>query len=144
MLVNPDNAFGNGFLLPAGPLREPKANINRAGKVVTVNKTLLIPEGLGNVIAFTGIAQPDSFFKALENQGIKLISKKIFPDHYLYTKKDLEALVSEASAAGADALVTTEKDMVKIEPLINELGSKFPVYALKLKVDVDLERLLQE
>lgn len=138
VLVDPDKGYGNGFMLPAGPLREPKININRAHRVITVNKSLLIPEGLNNVIAFTGIAQPDSFFKFLKDQGVKLISKKVFPDHHLYTKKDLETLIVEADTTGAEALVTTEKDMVKI----NNLNSKIPVYALKLKVDVDIEKLL--
>ncbi len=159
-LVDSKKGFGNGFMLPAGPLREPKSNINRADKVIIVNKfpynvppeyenaiicelTPEVPADITNAVAFSGIAQPDLFFAALKKNNIKLTSKHIFPDHYIYTKKDLDMLLIRAKTDGAEALITTEKDMVKIEPLLSEPDTTIPVYAVKLRVNLDLKRLLE-
>jgi len=159
VLVDSKKKGGNGFLLPAGPLREPEKNIKRAHKVILVNKypynevpehknayicrlTPEIPEGITTAAAFSGIAQPDMFFKALESNNIRLISKKVFPDHHQYTKKDVQNLLNQAEADGVEAIITTEKDMVKIEPLLAETAAPIPVFALKLKVELDTEGLL--
>lgn len=163
VLIDAAKKFGNTMLLPAGPLREHLKNIKRADKIVIVNKQPLVeiqelrdkfktamvcelstekPENITNAAAFTGIAQPDTFFNSLKKDGITLASTKIFPDHHLYTKKDVEILMAEAISAGAQALLTTEKDMVKIEPFVDELDTQIPVCAVKLKVNLDIEKLL--
>ncbi|NLF82378.1 MAG: tetraacyldisaccharide 4'-kinase [Candidatus Gastranaerophilales bacterium] len=101
---------------------------------------------ISSAVAFAGIAQPESFFSLLEAQGIRLAEKKVFPDHYLYRKEDVEALIETAQSTGANSIITTEKDAVKIQPLIsNAPTSQISVYALKLKVDLclDLERCLK-
>jgi tetraacyldisaccharide 4'-kinase len=61
------------------------------------------------VFAFAGLADNDQFFKSL---GLELAGTRSFPDHHRYTAADIEAIRREA--ANADAIVTTEKDAVKI------------------------------
>lgn len=183
VLIDGIKAFGNGLLLPAGPLREPVSQVKRADKVIIVNKrpydktageqcekvfdyiyekynkeTLfckLKPDKIYDLktnteikppktLAFAGIGQPDFFFNSLRNNGIELVSEKVFTDHYLYTKPDIKNLIEEAVKKGADSIITTEKDAVKIMPFLNEIDSEIRICALKLSVKLDLEELLNE
>lgn len=66
------------------------------------------------ICAFCGIARPDSFKKLLENAGVKLLSFIPFPDHYAYTRHDLEALKNQFLPQSADYWVTTEKDAMRL------------------------------
>ena len=65
-----------------------------------------------------------------------------FDDHYEYTKEDIKNLEALAKKRAAKCLVTTEKDAVKIAELTEDLS--LPVFALKLKTDVDVEHILSE
>jgi len=65
--------------------------------------------------AFAGIARPNRFFEDLKNAGLVLAGSRNFPDHHVYGPADLRRLEREAQAAGAAALVTTEKDAVRIQ-----------------------------
>ncbi|OGI02568.1 MAG: tetraacyldisaccharide 4'-kinase [Candidatus Melainabacteria bacterium GWF2_37_15] len=143
VLVDSEKLYGNGFLLPAGPLREPVSELRRATRIIKPEKYCEKINGINRVLAFTGIAQPDSFFKFLEEQSIEIIIKKVFPDHYLYTEEDIKTLCDEAQKVDAEALITTEKDIVKIEPILDKVGSQIPIHALKLKVNLDVENILQ-
>lgn len=175
LLVDSEKEFGNGFLLPAGALREPIGQIKRADKVVIVNKNssanaeklqkmfvekygkdaciceftacgiydILTNQPVSEIktaAVFTGIAQPESFFSLLEQKGINLVVKKVFPDHYLYTSGDIEVILKEAQTAGVDAIIATEKDCVKIKPFLEKI--QIPVCALKLKLNLDIEVIL--
>jgi tetraacyldisaccharide 4'-kinase len=64
-------------------------------------------------IAFTGIGNPDNFFKLLLNNNIKITKTIIYPDHFQYTKKDYNYLLHEAKKNNCH-LITTEKDYVRI------------------------------
>lgn len=64
-------------------------------------------------VAFCGIAQPESFFKIFENEGILIVGKKIFPDHHKYTVQDLTILIKFVKKLGCNKLITTEKDSVR-------------------------------
>jgi len=66
--------------------------------------------GTGPFFAFCGIGNPRAFFLDLQNWQIPVAGTKAFPDHHRYTAGELHALVRSAQAAGARALVTTEKD----------------------------------
>jgi len=66
--------------------------------------------------AFCGIGNPASFIASLEAQGIPLAGREFFEDHHLYTQKDVLRLAEAARQAGADRLITTEKDAMKIGP----------------------------
>jgi tetraacyldisaccharide 4'-kinase len=66
--------------------------------------------GSGPFFAFCGIGNPRAFFLDLQNWHIPVASTKAFPDHHRYTPAEVQSLVQSAQAAGARALVTTEKD----------------------------------
>lgn len=67
------------------------------------------------VFAFCGIANPDSFKKTLLAVQASLLSFEIFPDHHRFNGKELEALKAGFIKSGADYLVTTEKDAVRLQ-----------------------------
>ena len=46
----------------------------------------------------------------------KIVARRPFPDHHAFTRADLQGLISAATAAGATALVTTEKDAMRLPP----------------------------
>lgn len=123
--------FGNGFLLPAGPLRETKSAIRRADAVILIKRKNVMPDFAlptnipifyaknseicpygddTNVIAFAGIGYPEKFFN---NVPCNVIEKISFPDHYQYTDTDIKNLINKASEKNAK-LLTTEKDWVRI------------------------------
>jgi tetraacyldisaccharide 4'-kinase len=132
--------YGNGFMLPAGPLREPPSRLETVDAVVVNGgkaspdaakafgmklegrefRNLLNPEhivGPGyfqtrRVRAIAGIGNPARFFSHLEALGLRF-EAQTFPDHYRYRPSDL-------AAAGMDAIVMTEKDAVKCAPFAAE------------------------
>ena len=123
---------GNGFLLPAGPLREPRRAVRRADAVIVIrsdcprkrfnlptdipvfyatNKTISPYSENQKLFAFAGIGYPKKFFKSIKN----VVGKKSFADHYQYTDEDLKKLFELADKKGA-RLITTETDWVRIPP----------------------------
>lgn len=83
------------------------------------------------VLAFSGIADPEGFAQGLSRSGWRLATSLAFPDHHSYRSGDMRILVETARKAGAEALVTTAKDAVKLPD-----ASLWP---LKLHVlDVDM------
>ena len=66
-------------------------------------------------MAFAGIGSPESFFRLLRDNGLKVKREISFPDHYNYTKKEIENLVLKAKEDGL-TLLTTEKDFFRIKP----------------------------
>ena len=122
--------FGNGFLLPAGPLRQPKSVLKNADAIIVIRnknkkKNFVLPENVPvfyaknqtvspydddeKLVAFAGIGYPKKFFNALKN----VVAKRAFPDHYQYTQQDIEQLLSLAEKKKAK-LITTEKDWVRL------------------------------
>ena len=123
--------FGNGLLLPAGPLREKKNAIERADAVIVIKRKnvargFALPTNIPvfnaqnseicpydektNVIAFAGIGYPEKFF---DNVPAKIVEKISYPDHYQYTDNDIKDLIERANKKNAK-LLTTEKDWVRI------------------------------
>ncbi|MFQ6110998.1 MAG: tetraacyldisaccharide 4'-kinase [Nitrospinota bacterium] len=76
-------------------------------------------DALGNTpfLALCGIASPESFFSFLRELGLSPRGELALSDHYRYCREDLPSLREAARAAGASAIVTTQKDAVKLEPL---------------------------
>lgn len=64
--------------------------------------------------AFSGIGNPAVFPVDLREWGLAPVGYKIFPDHHRYTQHNLSAITAEARAAGADALMCTEKDIFNL------------------------------
>jgi tetraacyldisaccharide 4'-kinase len=92
--------------------------------------------------AFTGIAQPEYFFNHLKGLHIELVETEEFTDHHLYTEHDLKDIIQKAKEADADSIITTEKDAVKLLPLISKINTEIPIFALKLELDIDLDNLI--
>lgn len=68
------------------------------------------------VLALAGIAEPEGFFRAVREAGIPVASTRAFRDHYPYSPQDVVRLFADAQSAGASALLTTEKDYVRLLP----------------------------
>jgi tetraacyldisaccharide 4'-kinase len=152
--------WGNGRLLPAGPLREPLHTLARADLVVATGTASVSAEEVAGavlrhaphapvvtatlepvacwearrmeavpltrlagarVVPFAGIAAPAAFAATLRELDVTG-DVVVFPDHHWYSRDDVRRL--EARAAGADALVTTEKDWVRLR---GRLGAGPPV-----------------
>lgn len=87
-------------------------------------------------VAFAGIGNPDAFFRCLPTWGIEPIAVRSFRDHYRYADADLHHLVAWAAAQGADALVCTEKDGVKLEALPGFATLPLPCYQVQVGFDL--------
>jgi tetraacyldisaccharide 4'-kinase len=85
------------------------------------------------VFAFSGIATPESFEKFLRDLGALLVGRERFLDHYRFEKEDLAELFTLAAREGAECLVTTEKDAVRLSA---DLACPLPLYYLRLEIDI--------
>ncbi|MDD9301051.1 MAG: tetraacyldisaccharide 4'-kinase [Desulfobacter sp.] len=65
---------------------------------------------------FSGIARNDSFRKTVAQLGVKVVDHLEFKDHYRYKRADFETIGDRAKTAGADLILTTEKDWAKVDP----------------------------
>ncbi len=84
------------------------------------------------VLAFCGIARPESFGQILLSLKTQIIAQETFPDHYWYGPKDWERLFDRAKYLKADALVTTEKDLVRLKNLCAKPES-IPLWAICIR-----------
>lgn len=82
--------------------------------------------------AFSGIASPASLKGQFASYGATFAGFRAFPDHHAYTADDLQSVSGEAAAAGAEMIVTTEKDWVKVEPLPS--AGLLPIVRTELQV----------
>jgi len=136
---NSSDLIGNGFVLPAGPLREKLKNVNNCQIAVINGKRNIAFEkklkSISNnieiyqskyiiknskkfrgkkILAFAGIGNPKNFFNLLKDNGFKVKQEISFPDHYNYSKDEIENLISKAKEEGL-TLLTTEKDFFRIK-----------------------------
>lgn len=139
VVVDGETGFGNGWVVPSGPLREPVAEgLARAGAVILMGGTpddharielpglagpvlrsVLQPVPLrfaGPVAAFCGIGRPEKFDATLQQMGADIATFMPFPDHHPYTDSDIARIRRTARHFGAAQLVTTEKDHVRLPP----------------------------
>ena len=89
--------------------------------------------------AFCGIGNPPAFFDDLKRWGIQLAGRATFRDHHLYTERDVSELESRAIAAGADALLCTEKDIYDLTPLRT---NRLPIFFCKIALRFSDEEAL--
>lgn len=81
----------------------------------------------GKWLAFSGVANNRFFHSTLRRAGTNLGETVTFPDHFPYGQGDLDRLLESADRTGADRLVTTEKDLVRLGPLRVPPGRVFAV-----------------
>ncbi len=138
LCFNQKQWIGNGLIIPSGPLREKFSALNRAQcvvingkkdteieeKIYKVNSNMQIYYSnfkLINInkfkdkkiVAFAGIGNPSNFFDLLKENNLNVLNKISFPDHYQFSKNDLDKLILESNNQNA-ILVTTEKDYCRI------------------------------
>lgn len=90
--------------------------------------------------AFCGIGNPFSFERTLKSLGLEILNAFFFLDHYIYTRKDLLSLQTEVKKSGADYLITTEKDSIRL-PDTGELTIPLLVVNIELKIISGEEKL---
>lgn len=171
VVVDARRLWGNGKLLPAGPLREPRAALKRASVVVMTHAggaedrqkagremlkytdapllfsvhrpvewvslqdgTRQAPRSMEGkrVFAFSGIGNPDAFRRTLENEAVDVADFLEFRDHHDYRPGDIDRICRRAQACGAEAVVTTEKDAVRLPSLGKPLA---PSYYLRIRFE---------
>lgn len=167
LMIPASRPFGNGAVLPAGPLREPApahrladilvaagaptpppevlalaegrqvfAAEYRSGGWRALNSDIIEPlEALAGrpVFAFCGLGRPDSFLRSLRALGLNLRRFTALRDHQVYDRPTLYQLGLDFTASGAEVMVTTTKDAVKIP-------ADFPWPVRALTMDLVLDR----
>jgi tetraacyldisaccharide 4'-kinase len=155
---NSSYGIGNGYLLPAGPLREKLEILKKYSAIFVIgerkNTKLLsvlkkfnnkifysnyVPINMKNFnrkksyLYFCGIGNPEEFENTLNKYKFKISKKFIFPDHHNYTNKDLEKIKRIALKEKLE-IITTEKDYKRLT-IKNKKSIKF------LKVELKIENL---
>lgn len=143
VIVDGERGFGNGFCLPAGPLREPITRLSTVDFIIETNTKKeqdfgmrLIPEEIVNIVdhtildlnqvksrtihAVAGIGHPDRFFNLLITMGLSVI-KHPFPDHYQYRSTDF------SFCKPSELIIMTEKDAIKCKEFATKNFWMLPV-----------------
>ncbi|MEE9257053.1 MAG: tetraacyldisaccharide 4'-kinase, partial [bacterium] len=107
---------------------EPAALLDLAGRPVGAPSEL---RGAA-VIAVSGIGNPEGFAHTLAGLGARIEERLDFPDHAAYGEEELNRILSALERSGADLIVTTEKDAVKLSPLTGD--SRFRVLGVRMEI----------
>jgi len=166
VVVDGYSGFGNGRIIPAGPLRESvAAGIKRADALVLMGEdTHDLKGSLGErvpilhahldlgpewralrgqkVVAFAGIGDPERFYNALMGVGARVMAFHPFGDHYGYAAADIQPMLDEAYNVGAIP-VTTAKDAVRLDPDQRQQVNVLNITAVFDDVDA-LDRILKK
>jgi tetraacyldisaccharide 4'-kinase len=131
VVIDAAQGVGNGFLLPAGPLREKlSCALKKCAAVIVTNGHTDMNFGATPVIhahyavisdhdqsksyyGFAGLGTPEKFERTLQKNGFKLTGFSPFPDHHAYSENDFKNLIVKA---GQSRLITTEKDAARLPP----------------------------
>lgn len=163
LVIDSHRGIGNGWTIPAGPVRAPLGHQIRHGSALlkvgngnaadalvrraaragkAVHEAVVAPVDDGTlagkrVMAWAGIADPGKFHRTLEEMGAILAETRNFPDHHLFTTDEVADLLDDAAREGLQ-LVTTAKDIVRLEPehgRSRELVDKSRVVEVVLRFD---------
>jgi tetraacyldisaccharide 4'-kinase len=146
LLVAPD-AFDDARTLPFGRLREPLDAAAAADALFvetvaqdfrpvpakptfTFSRRLAGPAPDRPAFAFAGIAKPERFYSDLEHAGWTLTGRRSFGDHHHFSDREIEEVIRAAKSSGAEVILTTEKDIVR-------LGSRPLILAVPLEVTIE-------
>ena len=139
LCFNSKQLIGNGYVLPAGPLRENLSavkdvqaivingdyNYEFEKKILKINNNLKIYYSNYKIkncekfmnkefLAFAGIGNPSNFFDLLEANNVKVKKKISYPDHYEFSDMEIKNIINDAKKNNLD-IVTTEKDYFRIK-----------------------------
>ena len=164
VVVDSEYGFGNGRVIPAGPLREPvAAGLARADAIVLIGNapppreldaasrpivraTLEPVNGArftgARLAAFAGIGRPEKFFATLRRLGADLIATQSFSDHHPYRADEI-AKLRETAERAAVRLVTTAKDWIRLPPGLRE-GIEVLEVEIRWRDAAMLQRLLSD
>ena len=160
------NWIGNGMIVPAGPLRENINNLknynhiflngnlqnidNLKTEIIKINSNINIHLGKYEPInlnefeknekyfIFSGIGNHQTFVSMIKKNGLNVLKDIEFPDHYSYTKKDIDGILEEANKLNCK-VITTEKDSYRINNF-NEKGIRIIKTDLKI---IDEDKLIK-
>ena len=140
-------------LLPSGRLREGLATLRRAAFIVLregddqsepalaragvrspiwrVRRSLRVPAITGSVVAFAAIAHPEEFFASLRSAGLTFTQTFDFQDHHRFLPREIKQIAK--AAQGSSAILTTEKDLVRLgDAATQRLSCVAPLHAVPL------------
>ena len=152
------NWIGNGLTIPSGPLRENVNNLkkykhiflngnlenleNIKRDILKINSEIniyigkYIPENIkefnikDRYLAFSGIGNHRTFISMLKSYNLNIVKDIEFPDHYKYSKNDIEKIILDSKNQGYK-IITTEKDFLRLQPKnyneINFIKSKLEI-----------------
>ena len=86
-----------------------------------------------SVWGLAGIGNPEAFRKTLETIGAEVLGIDRFPDHHNYRQEEIQSVVRHARAAGADFMITTEKDAMRLDP---EWFSDMDILVLGIRFEI--------
>ncbi|WP_193014199.1 MULTISPECIES: tetraacyldisaccharide 4'-kinase [Gammaproteobacteria] len=146
VVIDGQRRFGNGWWLPAGPMRERAGRLHSVDAIIVNgglsqgNEIAMVLKGdiivnlktgekkpvqqIDKAVAIAGIGHPPRFFNSLQEKGIELIATKAFSDHSDYSAQELQDLTPHQ-----EALIMTEKDAVKCRHFAQENWWYLPVSA---------------
>ncbi|TNG94598.1 tetraacyldisaccharide 4'-kinase [Pasteurellaceae bacterium USgator11] len=164
VIVDAERRFGNGFLLPAGPLRELTGRLKRVDAVVcngeqpqpgeiqmrlqgevavnllTQEERLLSDFAEQPIVAMAAIGNPNRFFTTLQRHGLNIVKQKAFIDHAKFSQEKLVSLASPQQI-----LLMTEKDAVKCSKFARENWWYVPVEAvLEPSIEDVVNKIMQK
>jgi tetraacyldisaccharide 4'-kinase len=87
------------------------------------------------VVAVAGIARPRRFFAALGQQGYEVVREVAFRDHHWFTRADIRRMAALARDLNAAAIVTTEKDAVRLDPAATMLAAAWAVLPMEVFIE---------
>jgi tetraacyldisaccharide 4'-kinase len=162
IVVDAIQGFGNQYVFPAGPLREPFLNgLNKADATIVIGEGELsylksskkifhaqfvqkepLKKHGDSVIAFAGLGYPKKFKQSLKKAGFKIVEFHAYPDHHPYTITEIEKLLKRSQSMKV-TLITTSKDSVRLP-----LRYKNKVAVFKVNLDIlekeELQKFLTE
>ncbi len=131
--LNPDIPMFTGHL-------EPDAFLDSRGENTGAPDEL---KG-ARVVAVSGLGNPHGFEKMLESLDIEIVVHHEYPDHAHYALADGVRLVSSLQKAGADFILTTEKDAAKLSPLLREAPLRVLRVTMKIDDEMNLAGLIEK
>jgi tetraacyldisaccharide 4'-kinase len=128
---------------PAAPLFHARINLRHW---TASDGGRLEPDALSGVkaVGFCGLGNPESFWRSLRRTNLDVLDRHAFDDHHRYPPAEIRRLARNALDIGADALVTTAKDAVNLDPDYASIVAPLKLYWLEIGLDIDRRQELIE